>query len=132
MKTFETIWTTHMSKKKASKQSKTVKSYHDLLNDEKFNADEKIQQMKNVKNDQHWKKFKLSMSQIAKTIDDDRFSNRRYFNKKIFDFDKNLMNYEMKKKRKSNYKNFYFSSFYEIFHFNIFDFFQTIQRFFSH
>ena len=38
----------------------------------------------------------------------------------------------MKKKRKSNYENFYFSSFYEIFHFNIFDFFQTIQKFFSH
>ena len=119
-------------KKKASEQSETVESYHDLLNDEKFNADERIQQIKNVKNDQHRKKLRLSMSQIAKTIDDDRFSNRRYFNKKFFHFDKNLMNYEMKKKRKSNYENFYFSSFYEIFHFNIFDFFQTIQRFLSH
>ena len=110
-------------KKKTSKQSKTIESYHNLLNDEKFNANEKIQQMKNVENDQHRKKLRLSMSQIAKTIDDNRFSSKRYFNKKFFYFDKNLMNYEMKKKRKSNYENFYFSSFYEIFHFNIFDFF---------
>ena len=119
-------------KKKTSKQSKTIESYHNLLNDEKFNADEKIQQMKNVENDQYRKKFKLSMSQITKTINDDRFSNKRYFNRKFLYFDKNLMNYEMKKKRKSNYENLYFSLFYEIFHFNIFDFFQTIQKFSSY
>ena len=134
--TNENVWNdlnnTHVKRKKTSKQSKTIESYHDLLNDEKFNADEKIQQMKNIENDQYRKKFKLSMSQIAKAIDDDCSLNRRYFNKNFFHFDKNLMNYEMKKKRKSNYENFYFSSFYEIFHFNIFDFFQTIQRFFSH
>ena len=77
---------------------------------------------KNSKNEKRRKKFKLSISQTAKTIDENRFSSRRYFNKNFFRFDKNLMNYEMKKKRKSNYENFYFSSFYEIFYFNIFDF----------
>ena len=48
-----------MPKKKASKQSETVESYHDLFNDKKFNADEKIQQMKKVKNDQHRKKTQI-------------------------------------------------------------------------
>ena len=107
-------------------------SYHDLLSDEKFHANEKIQKIKNVKNDQRQKKFRLSISQITKIIDENRFLNRRYFNRKFFHFDKNLMNYEIKKERKSNYENFYFSLFYEKFHFNIFDFSQTIQKKISH
>ena len=90
------------------KQSKTIKSYHDLLNDEKFHADEKIQKIKNVKNDQRRKKFKLSMSQITKTFDENSFSDKRYFNKKFFHFDKNLMNYKMKKKTQIKLRKFLF------------------------
>ena len=127
-----------------SKHSETTDSYHNLLNDPKSHTIEKIQKMKNVENDQRRKKLKLSISQIIKKIDENRFLKKRYFNRKFFQLDKNFVNYEMnqqrilnkkfyfsffyetlffkkEKKRQSNYKNFYFSSFYDKFFFNIFE-----------
>ena len=127
-----------------SKHSETTDSYHNLLNDPKSHTIEKIQKMKNVENDQRRKKFKLSISQIAKKIDENCFLKKRYFNRKFFQLDKDFVNYKMnqqrilnknfyfsffyktlsfkkEKKRQSNYKNFYFSSFYDKFFFNIFE-----------
>ena len=136
-------------KKNMSKHSKTTNSYHNLLNDAKLHTIEKIQQMKNVENDQRRKKFRLSILQITKKIDENRFFKKRYFNRKIFQLDKNFVNYKMnqqrilnknfyfsffyetlsfkkEKKRQSDYKIFYFLSFHDKFFFNIFE------RFFLH
>ena len=78
-----------------SKHSKTTDSYHNLLSDAKSHTIKKIQKMKNVENDQRQKKFKLSISQITKKIDENRFLKKCYFNRKFFQLDKNLVNYEM-------------------------------------
>ena len=131
-------------KKNMSKHSETTDSYHNLLNDPKSHTIEKIQKMKNVENDQRRKKFRLSILQITKKIDESRFLKKRYFNKEFFQFDKDFVNYKInqqrilnknfyfsffyetlsfkkEKKRQLNYKNFYFSSFHDKFFFNIFE-----------
>ena len=114
--TNEKVWDNlnveHIKKKNMSKHSETTDSYHNLLNDAKSHTIEKIQKMKNVENDQRRKKFKLSISQIAKKIDENYFLKKRYFNRKFFQLDKNFVNYKMNQQRILN-KNFYFSFFYE-------------------
>ena len=146
--TNEKIWNNlnveHIKKKNMSKHSKATDLYHNLLSDAKSHTIKKIQKMKNVENNQRRKKLKLSISQITKKIDENRFLKKRYFNRKFFQLDKNFVNYKMnqqrilnknfyfsffyetlsfkkEKERQSDYKNFYFSSFHDKFFFNIFE-----------